>query len=302
MINTAYNTFIFDLYGTLIDIRTDESDPRFWWQVASILAENAPLSTPESSIPEGKAPLHTSEASIPEGKASLRSPEALRAEYLRLCAAREQALATELSTAWPEIELADVFEELLGNPSSQHASAGGQVPEISSSQGPSAGQYSPAVRDCATRFRRASYKRIRLYPWVRTVLRTLRRQGCRLYLLSNAQRVFTEEELERFGLTGLFDAIYLSSDWRRRKPDPLFIGALMQKERPDPSRTLLVGNDFYSDIASAAAAGIDAVFLNTDRLSAQELARRQREVLGPVPSIRCTVIESGNFRELLSRQ
>lgn len=35
-----YKNYIFDLYGTLIDIRTDENTSRFWNQVSDILAQN----------------------------------------------------------------------------------------------------------------------------------------------------------------------------------------------------------------------------------------------------------------------
>lgn len=42
-----YQNYIFDLYGTLIDIRTDEYSPDFWRKAADIFSENGASYSPE---------------------------------------------------------------------------------------------------------------------------------------------------------------------------------------------------------------------------------------------------------------
>ena len=97
-----------------------------------------------------------------------------------------------------------------------------------------------------------------------------------MYLLSNAQAVFTWPELEQCGLADCFDDIRLSSDHGVKKPEPSFLAALMHAQGMDPGETLLIGNDWASDMYIAAANGIAGWFVNSDRLSkAQRLAERR---------------------------
>ena len=75
-----YDAYLFDLYGTLVDIHTDEGRPAVWRALASY----APGS----------------------------HPRALKRRYEALCLEREEALWQK--TAFPEIDLGPVFAELLG--------------------------------------------------------------------------------------------------------------------------------------------------------------------------------------------
>lgn len=70
------NTVLFDLYGTLVDISTDERSDAFWEEIARML--------------------HAADAAK------------VRSTYLKLCTAAQDALGED-----GEIELADVFEKLL---------------------------------------------------------------------------------------------------------------------------------------------------------------------------------------------
>ena len=92
----------------------------------------------------------------------------------------------------------------------------------------------------------------------------LRKKGYRLWLLSNAQRVFTEYELRHIGLWEQLDGIYISSDYRCRKPDVRFFRALIEKERLDPNKCLMIGNDRETDIAGARSAGIATFYMHTN--------------------------------------
>ncbi len=86
-----YKTILFDLYGTLVDIHTDEEMPRFWEMVRAFYESHG---------------------------ASYTSAE-LKKEYLRLVAEEENLLRAsgggDSHESHPEIELAKVFISLYRN-------------------------------------------------------------------------------------------------------------------------------------------------------------------------------------------
>ena len=113
-------------------------------------------------------------------------------------------------------------------------------------------------------FRIASTEYIRLYPGVTDALVTLREKGYRLWLLSNAQRVFTAYELRALGLEPYFDGIYISSDFACRKPDLRFFNALLEEQKLDKTKCLMIGNDLETDIAGAKNAGLATLYMHTN--------------------------------------
>ena len=113
-------------------------------------------------------------------------------------------------------------------------------------------------------FRICSTEYIRLYPHVTEALAALREKGYRLWLLSNAQEVFTRYELNHLGITSLFDGIYLSSRFGYRKPDIRFFRTLLDEQKLDPGKCLMIGNDRETDIAGARQAGIDTFYMHTE--------------------------------------
>ena len=120
-------------------------------------------------------------------------------------------------------------------------------------------------------FRVLSRKHLTAYPHTKEVLAFLKEQGCRLYLLSNAQAAFTNAEIDLMALRPYFDAIYLSSDAGICKPQPEFLKQVLDDHGLKPSETVMVGNDLTTDIAVAEAVGIDGILLNTFPYSRREL-------------------------------
>ena len=98
----------------------------------------------------------------------------------------------------------------------------------------------------------------------------LRRKGYRLWLLSNAQRVFTEYELRHLGLGEQFDGIYISSDYGCRKPDLRFYRALLSERDLQPEKCLMIGNDRCTDIAGAKIAGMATLYMHTELTPADQ--------------------------------
>ena len=209
---------IFDLYGTLVDIHTDENQPSLWRRMAGFAASNG----------------------------ADWAPEALRGAYLRYCREEDDRLRERdrrIPGACPEIDLAPVFAAL-------YAKKGVSADEA-------------LIAETAWAFRRASTTHLRLYAGAAELLRALREQGRRVYLLSNAQGLFTRPELELLGIARAFDGISISSEAGCKKPDPRFFRQLLEREGLDARDCLMIGNDPVCDGGGARAVGMDAWILRS---------------------------------------
>ena len=239
-----YKNYIFDLYGTLVDIWTDEEDPALWQWLAGVYASYG----------------------VQYGA------ENIKARYRQLVAEQEAELAARTGVQYPEIRLEDVFIELLAGPKGTGSRTigpeGGQNPETLEIPGIS--DLGTWVKLLATTFRLLSRRRLSAYESTLPVLTELKKRGCGIHLLSNAQAVFTWPELRLTGVAPLLDSVYISSDCGMKKPQPQFMKKLLAEQ--GLSDCVMVGNDFATDIAIAAACGMDAVFVNTFGYSPQRIA------------------------------
>jgi putative hydrolase of the HAD superfamily len=211
----TYTDLVFDLYGTLVDIHTEE-DQTVWEKTA---------------IYFGFYGAHY-------------SGEELRADF-RAAMQRREAKAGQSYECFPDIPFEQVMTELFR--------AKG-VEENADALGINAAQL----------FRICSIEYIRLYPDVLEALAALRKKGYRLWLLSNAQRIFTAYELCHLGLGEQLDGIYISSDYGCRKPDIRFYNALLKEQNLEAGKCLMIGNDRETDIAGAKKAGMDTLYMHTN--------------------------------------
>ena len=237
-----YRNFIFDLYGTLVDIHTNENKPSLWKKLALFYSfQGAHYAGPE-----------------------------LKKRYHQLETA---ARAVPSPFTYPEICAAEIFRALYTEkgiqPSEALLTATGQF------------------------FRIASLHTLQCYPASIDTLQKLRAKGCGVYLLSNAQRIFTEYELRYLGLWDLFDGILISSDEGCAKPDPTFFRILFERYHLDPATCLMIGNEQNSDLAGACAAGIDCCYFHTATSSGSSTE--------PPEKARFTVMDgdSGHLQTLL---
>lgn len=213
---TTYQHCIFDLYGTLVDIHTEEKSPALWAHMAEVYRRHG-------------APYQ---------------PEELMDAYFRLVSDLEGGAPSDTHEAHPEIQIEQVFQAM-------YRERGVDAdPELAVQTG--------------LEFRRASIEYIRLYDGAAELLRALRTAGRGVWLLSNAQAIFTRWELDQLGLTPLFDGIYLSSDYGCKKPDPRFFSTLLQERNIDPARAVMIGNDGACDIAGAQLAGLSTVYIRSN--------------------------------------
>lgn len=218
-----YTDLIFDLYGTLVDIHTEEND-LVWEKCALYFGYYGARCT-------GK-----------ELKKAFTA--AMR---------RREAKAGQSYECFPDIPFEQVMQELFEDRS---------ITENADVLGVNAAQL----------FRIASTDYIRLYPGVPEALALLRKKGYRLWLLSNAQRIFTAFELAHLGLGDQLDGIYLSSDYGCRKPDARFYNALLTERKLDIKTCLMIGNDRQTDIAGAKKIGMDTLYMHTNLTPADQAA------------------------------
>jgi len=264
-----YKNYIFDLYGTLLDIKTDESDKNFWKNMAGFYKSYGADYTAEN----------------------------LEQKYLDLVRSMEQKMSFEKNIDFPEIDIGDVFARLFIEAENKHKSLyfdkhlGASVTKLAKSD---------LIKDTANIFRALSRKNMRLYDNTLSVLETLKRDGKKIFLLSNAQELFTVPELEMNGLYDFFDDIFISSVKGVKKPQKQFMEMLLEENKLDKNESVMIGNDFQSDIGIAASCGVDSIFLNTDGLSESEMdARLDRFITEKYKDYMPRIITSGDIGEIL---
>ena len=212
-----FKNYIFDLYGTLIDIRTDEEDEALWQKMMMIYGY----------------------------KECNYSDFEIRRTYKELCS-REKAKVKEMHPERTNVDfdLTVVFRELY---------------ELKG--------YTPTdeeVEFTARFFRCTSTKFIKLYDGVIDFLDSLKKKGKKIYLLSNAQRSFTVPELKMMGLYDYFDGIFISSDHCVSKPCVEFFDGLFKKYKLKKIESIMIGNDFISDISGAYNFGIRSLYIHQE--------------------------------------
>jgi putative hydrolase of the HAD superfamily len=205
-----YESVIFDLYGTLVDILTDESPLKFWQSVANLY----------------------------KVKGANYTAEEFRDGYFK--AINAQRINQD---EFFEPDLYKVFSDLF-------IQKGVVVAR-------------PVIKEIAINFRKLSTVKLELYDGVIEQLTRLKECGARVYLLSNAQALFTIYELKLLGLYKLFDDIFISSDWAVSKPSVRFFELPIKKHRLSKDKTVMVGNDGVCDILGAKAIGLDTIYFKT---------------------------------------
>lgn len=218
-----YEAYVFDLYGTLVDIRTDEARREVWEKLALFYGYYGARYEPEELKKRYEVLVHGKE-------------EELRSKWKE-----DPRYAHEAS---PEIEITEVFLALF-------AEQGVQADETLAVH---AGQF----------FRVLATDYVKSYQGTEALLAQLKERGKQIYLLSNAQRIFTEYEMHTLDIAQYFDDILISSDYQTKKPDERFFRILMERHGLMPERTLFVGNDSRCDISGAKQVGFATFYVNSN--------------------------------------
>ncbi len=238
-----YDNFLFDLYGTLIDIRTNEDDDKLWNTIRILYGYEGA----EYSNIELKEMYHKF---VQEEKADVKRRFEGR-EYI-------------------DIDLGKVFKKLFSYK---------KVDDISESK----------IKHIAATFRSVSTSLIELYDGVYELLDYLKENNKKIILLSNAQSLFTLNEIKMFGLDKYFDDVFISSDYEMSKPDKEYFMIPIKKYDLDPDKTVMIGNDYISDMSGAAKANLHGIYIH-------------QEISTPVPNeneiIADFKIMDGDFRKI----
>ena len=208
-----YNNYIFDLYGTLIDINTDENNLEFWYKLSLFYSF----------------------------KGALYSSNELKDSYEKLVKAN---LSSITNTKYPDFPLENIFSKLY----------------IDKGINPS----NELINDTAHLFRILSIKYIKLYDGVIELLKLLQSKGKKIYLLSNAQRIFTLYEMRLLGIEQYFDDILFSADYKICKPDKNFYEILINKHNLDIKSSIMIGNDYICDIEGSSNVGLDSLYMHSN--------------------------------------
>lgn len=219
-----YKNYIFDLYGTLVDIHTNEEKPSLWKNMAAI------FSMMGASYTSGDL------------KKQYRRLAAAEVEET-LCRVQTRLAGRELVGGEIEILLENVFRKLLSDKGVEADDA--------------------QIRQLGLVFRSLSMGYIKLFEGARELLIRLHEAGKKVYLLSNAQRMFTEPEMRMLGIYDCFDGIIYSSDIGVKKPSFSFYDALFQKYGLKKEESVMIGNEYQADICGAESYGIDSMYIFT---------------------------------------
>lgn len=208
-----YQNYIFDLYGTLLDIHTDEYSKNFYKKYVKWLRKQG----------------YTFDWK----------------RFHKVYVTIEKAYRNRPSSyERPEIQVEDVFRGVFAQK--------GYVLD------------DDEVLYLCENFRRLSLIYMGLFPDTLSCLEGLKKAGKRIYLLSNAQRSFTWQELETAGIIPYFDGLLISSDEGCMKPDPAFFQILCDRYGLKKEESVMIGNELKSDVEGAVAAGIDAFYINRE--------------------------------------
>jgi putative hydrolase of the HAD superfamily len=235
--HARYDAVFFDMYGTLVDIRNDETADRPWQALWRFFADHGVY---------------------------FDAVDDLRAEFGRYLAQEKTSVAARL--ARERIEVADegevepdylcVYSALIA--AHGRDDGGATDNDRTSATAELAAQAGRLFRDAAT-------PQLRLYSGAEALLGRLHDVGIRTLLVSNAQACFTRGEIQRLGLHMMLDDMLLSSDYGVKKPNTWFFEEALHLAGTLASRTLMVGNEERADILGAARAGIDAAYLCTEQ-------------------------------------
>ncbi|WP_291652405.1 HAD family hydrolase [Clostridium sp.] len=208
-----FKNYIFDLYGTLVDINTNEDSMLLWEKLSLFYSYNG---------------------------ANYSSNE-LKDTYFQLVNTK---LELNTNTHYPDFNIEEIFKELFNKkcvfPSDD------------------------IIKDTAQIFRVLSVNKLSLYNGVIELLESLKSKDKNIYLLSNAQRVFTLYEMKLLGIDNYFDEILFSSDFCVCKPDKLFYNSLIEKYNLNPIESIMIGNDYICDIQGAKEINLNTLYIHSN--------------------------------------
>jgi len=202
---------LFDCYGTLIDILTDEHD------IGTYRCLSRWLMYQGVRI----------------------APERLRASYLR----RVREAIDRTGERYPEVRVEEVFAGICAEHSAWDVDA------------------ERLGIETARTFRAASLRRLGVIEKSRRLLDLL--GTMKTGVVSNGQRVFSEQEMRMLNLYDRFDFVIFSSDLGYQKPDQRIYAAALRRMGLTPPDVLFIGDTCENDILTPRRLGMQALHVES---------------------------------------
>ena len=114
------------------------------------------------------------------------------------------------------------------------------------------------AEDYSTRRTSAHY----LYPDALDTLARLRAAGVRLGMVTNGDKRFQREKIERFALAPYFEAIVIEGELGVGKPEAAVYRHVLAALGAGPREAIMVGDHLDNDVAGAQAVGIPGIWLD----------------------------------------
>jgi putative hydrolase of the HAD superfamily len=90
----------------------------------------------------------------------------------------------------------------------------------------------------------------------------LKQNGYRMHMCSNGFHEVQYKKLAACGLKDYFDTIVLSEDAGANNPSPAYFDYAFRMTGAKPETTLMIGDNFQTDILGAKGAGLDVMWFN----------------------------------------
>ncbi len=94
------------------------------------------------------------------------------------------------------------------------------------------------------------------------ILKYLKSKRYKLYIITNGFREVQHEKLQNSGIHACFEKVFISEDIKMPKPAYEVFEYAVKSANAEKKRSIMIGDDWESDVLGALNFGIDAVYFN----------------------------------------